>query len=92
VIGERWIIHGMPHAWPGGTTDARYDGFTDAKAPSGAEGSWAFFRRYTKSDTSLPCAETPAPSPAPAAGAPRKAKQKQHKARKRKHHRRHHRR
>jgi poly(hydroxyalkanoate) depolymerase family esterase len=59
LIGERWIIHGMPHAWPGGTTDPKYRGFTDTKAPSGAEGSWAFFHRYTKRETSMPCAEAP---------------------------------
>ena len=57
LIGERWIIHGMPHAWPGGTTDRRYAGFTDTRAPSGAEGTWAFLERYRKSDTAMPCAE-----------------------------------
>ena len=61
VIGERWIIHGMPHAWPGGTTDGKYAGFTDTRAPSGAEASWAFLERYRKSDTGMPCAEAPAP-------------------------------
>ena len=50
LIGERWIINGMPHSWPGGTTDPKYAGWTDPKAPSGAKGSWAFFRRYTKRD------------------------------------------
>jgi poly(hydroxyalkanoate) depolymerase family esterase len=57
LIGERWIISGMPHSWPGGSTDPKYAGWTDPKAPSGAEGSWAFFRRYTKRRTSMPCAE-----------------------------------
>jgi poly(hydroxyalkanoate) depolymerase family esterase len=57
LIAERWIIHGMPHAWPGGTTDPKYAGFTDPKAPSGAKGSWSFFRRYTKRGTAMPCAE-----------------------------------
>lgn len=57
LIGERWIIHGMPHAWPGGTTDPKYAGFTDPRAPSGAEASWRFFKRYTKSATAMPCAE-----------------------------------
>jgi poly(hydroxyalkanoate) depolymerase family esterase len=59
LIGERWIIHGMPHAWPGGTTDEKYAGYTDTRAPSGAEGTWAFLRRYRKSDTAMPCAEAP---------------------------------
>jgi len=57
LIGEKWIISGMPHSWPGGTSDPKYAGWTDPKAPSGARGSWAFFRRYTKRDTSMPCAE-----------------------------------
>lgn len=58
LIGERWIIHGMPHAWPGGTTDSRYNGYTDTRAPSGAVATWEFLERYRKSDTALPCAET----------------------------------
>ena len=57
LIGEKWIIDGMPHSWPGGTTDPKYAGWTDPKAPSGAEGAWAFFSRYTKSKTAMPCAE-----------------------------------
>lgn len=61
LIGRRWIIHGMPHAWPGGTTDPDYAGFTDPRAPSGAEGTWAFFKRFRKSDTALPCAESRSP-------------------------------
>ena len=58
LIGEKWIINGMPHSWPGGTSDPKYAGWTDPKAPSGAEGSWAFFDRYTKRRTSMPCAES----------------------------------
>ncbi len=64
LVAERWIIHGMPHAWPGGTTDPKYAGFTDPKAPSGANGSWSFFRRYTKRATSMPCAELARSNPA----------------------------
>ena len=48
LVGEKWLIDGMPHAWPGGTSDPAYAGYSDPKAPSGAAGSWAFFRRYTK--------------------------------------------
>jgi poly(hydroxyalkanoate) depolymerase family esterase len=58
VVGERWIIHGMPHAWPGGTTDPSVKGYGDLKAPDGAEATWAFLQRYRKSDTGMPCAET----------------------------------
>jgi poly(hydroxyalkanoate) depolymerase family esterase len=70
LIGERTIIDGMPHAWPGGTSDPAYAGYSEPKAPSGAEISWAFFRRYAKRETSMPCAEAAvskavAPAPAP---------------------------
>jgi poly(hydroxyalkanoate) depolymerase family esterase len=56
LVGEKWIIHGMPHAWPGGTTDPEYDGFTDTRAPDGAEGTWEFLQRYRMSETGMPCA------------------------------------
>jgi poly(hydroxyalkanoate) depolymerase family esterase len=59
LIGERWIIHGMPHAWPGGTSDPKYSGYTDVRAPSGAKATWAFLERYRKADTAMPCAEAP---------------------------------
>ena len=49
------------HFWSGGTTDPKYASFTDPKGPSGAEASWAFLKRYRKSDTAMPCAEAPAP-------------------------------
>ena len=58
LVGERWIIHGMPHAWPGGSADPEYDGgYTDATAPDGAEGTWGFLSRYRRSETDTPCAE-----------------------------------
>ena len=60
VIGERWLVHGMNHFWSGGTTDEKYASFTDPKGPSGAEASWAFLKRFRKSDTAMPCAEAPA--------------------------------
>jgi poly(hydroxyalkanoate) depolymerase family esterase len=63
LIGERWLIHGMNHFWSGGTTDPKYASFTDPKGPSAAEASWAFFKRYRRSDTAMPCAEAPAPAP-----------------------------
>jgi len=60
VIGERWLIHGMAHFWPGGPADAEWQNFTDPRGPSGAQASWDFFERYTRSETSLPCAEAKA--------------------------------
>ena len=58
LVGESWVIHGMPHAWPGG---ADYGGYTDTLAPDGAEAIWAFLERYRRSATSMPCAEAVAP-------------------------------
>lgn len=71
LVGERWIIRGMPHAWPGGSPDPKDKGFTDASAPNGVEAVWAFVRRFTRSGTALPCAETPLPATAPAAATTR---------------------
>jgi poly(hydroxyalkanoate) depolymerase family esterase len=58
LIGESWRVHGMGHFWSGGTTDRKYAGFTDTKGPSAAEASWTFLKRYRKSDTAMPCAES----------------------------------
>jgi poly(hydroxyalkanoate) depolymerase family esterase len=57
VIGQRWLIHGMNHFWPGGSSDPEWASFTDPKGPSGAKIAWRFLHRYTKSGTSMPCAE-----------------------------------
>jgi poly(hydroxyalkanoate) depolymerase family esterase len=67
IVGERWLIHGMNHFWPGGSSDPKLADFTDPKGPNGAEISWRFLARYTKRETAMPCAEAPA---APAAPAP----------------------
>lgn len=69
IIGERWLIHGMNHFWPGGSTDPALASFTDPKGPNGAEATWQFLSRYTKSGTAMPCAEAP-PRPAPPPRAP----------------------
>src|SRR4051812_31711552 len=67
VIGERWLVHGMNHFWSGGTSDPKYASFTDPKGPSASQATWAFLKRYRKSDTAMPCAEAPVPAaPAPA--------------------------
>ena len=70
LVGERWLIHGMNHFWSGGTTDPTYKSFTDPKGPSASEASWAFFKRYRKSDTAMPCAEAPVTEVAPASTCP----------------------
>ncbi|HZR34880.1 MAG TPA: PHB depolymerase family esterase [Nevskia sp.] len=55
---EQVRIEQMQHFWPGGSSDPRLKGFTDPRAPSGAELSWGFFKRFRKSDTALPCVES----------------------------------
>lgn len=57
-ILEQVRIEQMAHYWPGGSDDPSVAGFTDPKAPSGADLSWAFFKRFRRSDTSLPCMES----------------------------------
>jgi poly(3-hydroxybutyrate) depolymerase len=56
-VVEQVRIEGMEHFWPGGSDDPDLAGFTDPRAPSGAELSWAFLKRFRLSDTSLPCVE-----------------------------------
>lgn len=56
-IAERWLVHGMNHFWSGGSTDPHWAAWTDPKGPSAAAASWAFFSRYRKPETGLPCAE-----------------------------------
>lgn len=58
LILEQVRIEQMGHYWPGGSADPKLRGFTDPQAPSGAEMSWAFLKRFRLSDTSLPCVES----------------------------------
>lgn len=56
LVGEKLLIHGMPHAWPGNATqDPKYTGYTDRTAPDGAEFAWAFVRKFTNVHTPEPC-------------------------------------
>jgi poly(hydroxyalkanoate) depolymerase family esterase len=57
MIGERWLIHGMEHFWPGGSTDPALHNFTDPRGPDGGAVIWQFLSRYTRSSTAMPCAE-----------------------------------
>jgi poly(hydroxyalkanoate) depolymerase family esterase len=63
MIGQQTIIDGMPHAWPGGTSDPTYKGYTDPTAPSGAQIAWDFFHHYTLSSSAMPCATAGSPRP-----------------------------
>lgn len=58
VAGQRWLIHGMNHFWPGGSSDPALANFTDPKGPNGAEVTWGFLSHYTRSETAPPCAES----------------------------------
>jgi poly(hydroxyalkanoate) depolymerase family esterase len=62
MIGKRWLIHGMNHFWSGGSADPSLANFTDPKGPNGAEATWRFLSRYTKSTTGMPCAEARRPA------------------------------
>lgn len=55
-IGERWVVDGMGHFWPGGSADPRWAEWTDPKAPNAAAASLRFFKQFTLSggDTSCP--------------------------------------
>ena len=57
-ILEQVRIEQMEHYWPGGSDAPESAGFTDPEAPSGAEMSWAFLKRFRLSDTALPCVES----------------------------------
>ena len=37
----------MGHYWPGGSDDPTWAEWTDHRAPSGAEATWAFFAQHT---------------------------------------------
>jgi poly(3-hydroxybutyrate) depolymerase len=58
LIGQRWLIHGMNHFWPGGSSDPQWHSWTDPKGPSGADAAWQFVSRFRKSTTGKPCSET----------------------------------
>ncbi|MFZ3572242.1 alpha/beta hydrolase family esterase [Streptomyces sp. BH097] len=55
-IAERWIVDGMSHFWPGGTTDPKYAGtFNDPKGPNASKASWSFFEQFTLSGGNTSC-------------------------------------
>lgn len=49
ALAELWMVEGLPHSWPGGTSVPadRYN--NDTRAPDGAEAVWAFFERHRRS-------------------------------------------
>ena len=66
-VAENWTVHGMGHAWSGGSTDPTNTyGINDPKGPSTDTNSWAFFRQFTLHGGNTAC--NPATSPATAPG------------------------
>ncbi len=58
-IAELWMVEGLPHSWPGGTSVPEDQYNNDLKAPDGAQASWAFFERHRRSDTTPMASATP---------------------------------
>jgi poly(hydroxyalkanoate) depolymerase family esterase len=52
-IAELWMVDGLAHSWPGGTSDPEDQYNNDTKAPDGAEAAWAFFERHRTSDPAI---------------------------------------
>ncbi|MGW5569911.1 extracellular catalytic domain type 1 short-chain-length polyhydroxyalkanoate depolymerase [Nocardia thailandica] len=62
-VAERWIVNGMDHYWPGGSTDPQYwadrpdgsAGYNDPKGPDASSESWRFFRQFTLTGGNTSC-------------------------------------
>lgn len=49
TVAEFWTIHGMGHAWSGGSSDPAVSRYSDPQGPSAAAASASFFLRWTVS-------------------------------------------
>lgn len=56
AVAQLWTIHGMGHAWSGGSNDPAVSLYTDPSGPSAAEASASFFLRWSLSGAVRPCA------------------------------------
>lgn len=65
LVGEQWMVEGLPHSWPGGTSVPEDQYNNDTKAPDGAEAAWEFFRHHRMSG---PATSRCAPPPQPFGG------------------------
>lgn len=54
LVGELWMVDGLAHSWPGGTSKPEDQYNNDTKAPSAAVASWEFFERHRRSDATVP--------------------------------------
>ena len=48
LLMEKWIVHGLGHAWSGSPAPSRYG---DPKGPNASEEMWRFFRETTSEPT-----------------------------------------
>lgn len=55
-VAQLWTIHGMGHAWSGGSSDPSIARYSDPNGPSAAVASMSFFLRWTSSGAAGPCA------------------------------------
>jgi poly(hydroxyalkanoate) depolymerase family esterase len=56
TVAQLWTIHGMGHAWSGGSGDPTVAQFTDPRGPSAAAASVAFFFHWSLSRGASVCA------------------------------------
>ncbi len=56
AVAQFWTIHGMGHAWSGGSSDPSVSRYVDSRGPSAAAASSSFFLRWRLSGAVGPCA------------------------------------
>lgn len=56
IVAQLWTIHGMAHAWSGGSSDPSVSRYVDPRGPSAAAASSSFFFRWRMSGAVGPCA------------------------------------
>ncbi len=56
IVAQFWTIHGMRHAWSGGSSDPSISTYVDPRGPSAAGASASFFSRWRLSGAVGPCA------------------------------------
>jgi poly(3-hydroxybutyrate) depolymerase len=55
TVAQLWTIHGMGHAWSGGSSDPSVARYTDPRGPSASAASVAFFSTWSMSGPLGPC-------------------------------------